>query len=304
MCKVLSIIVALLVGISAYGQQLNIPLWGDKVPNSTGHVSADVIDDSQDIIKLRHVQYPSMDVFFPSERMRTGQAVVICPGGGYTMISYDSEGTDVAKWFNSKGVVAIVLKYRLPMSESNEVSYKSPLMDAQRAIRLARHNAQDWGVDPSKVGVVGFSAGGHLAASLSTLYSTIYAEAVDNIDELSARPDFTILGYPVVTFKDDYTDNGTRNKLTRFNPTPELIEKFSCELHVDANTPPAFLVHSSNDSIVPVQNSLQYFQRLIESGVESEMHIYPIGGHGYSLAHGNEYLSTWTERLESWLRRH
>ncbi len=304
MKRVTTIISLLLLSFSVNAQQINVPLWGETMPNYTPCGQEDVIDDSQDIIKLRHVEHPSMDIFLPSERIRTGQAVLICPGGGYAMIAYDSEGTDVAKWFNSKGVVAAVLKYRLPSSESNTVSHKSPILDAQRAIRLIRHNAEEWGVDTDRVGVMGFSAGGHLASTLSTHYDVPYADELDKIDELSARPSFSILCYPVITFKDDYTDNGTRNRLTRSNPTEELIEEFSNELHVDENTPPAFFVHSSNDSIVPVQNSSQYYQRLVESGVEAEMHIYPMGGHGYSLAPADSYLSTWTQRLEAWLRRY
>lgn len=291
-----------MLSVNLNAQQVNIPLWGGNMPNHNETDEEDIIDDSQDIIKLRYVKYPSMDIFLPSQRSRTGQAVLICPGGGYTMIGYDWEGADVAKWFASKGVVAAVLKYRLPVSESNIISYKSPILDAQRAMRLIRHNAQEWGVDPSRVGVIGFSAGGHLASTLATHYDCRYADPIDSIDELSARPDFSILAYSVITFKDDYTDNGTRNKLTRFNPTAELIEAFSNELHVDAQSPPAFLVHSSDDNIVPVQNSIQYYQALIENGVEAEMHIYPSGGHGYSLAHSDPYLSSWTERLEAWLR--
>ncbi len=303
MKKLFSVVAFLALSLSVNAQQFNMPLWGDTMPNHTQTDEVEVVDDSQDIIKLRNVQTPSMDIFLPSERIRTGQAVLICPGGGYAMLAYDSEGTDIAKWFNSKGVVAIVLKHRLPTSLSNTVSYKSPILDAQRAIRLIRQNAQAWGVDPAKVGVMGFSAGGHLASTLSTHYDTQYAEAVDDVDKLSARPDFSILIYPVVTFKDDYTDNGTRTRLTRSQVTPELIEEFSNELHVDAATPPAFLIHSSNDKVVPVQNSLQYYQKLIENGVEAEMHIYPEGGHGYALATGNRYLSTWVDRLADWLAR-
>ncbi|MEE4259679.1 MAG: alpha/beta hydrolase, partial [Bacteroidales bacterium] len=183
-------------------------------------------------------------------------------------------------------------------------SHKSPILDAQRAIRVVRSNAKEWGVDAQKIGVMGFSAGGHLAATVSTHFDDKYAEATDSIDYLSARPDFSILVYPVVTLKSDYTDNGSRNKLLRFNLDEELITHFSNELHVNANTPPTFIMHSSNDSIVPVQNSLQYYQTLIENKVEAEMHLYPIGGHGYALAQDNDYLSAWTNELKAWLKRH
>ncbi|MFR9529036.1 MAG: alpha/beta hydrolase [Rikenellaceae bacterium] len=304
MKKILSLIVFAALALVANAQRFTMPLWGDDMPNYWPSDQEEIVDDSQDIIKIRQVNHPTIEVFLPSERMRTGQAVVICPGGGYAMIAYDFEGTDVAKWFNSKGVVAVVLKYRLPQAASNVVSYKSPLLDAQRALRLVRSSAQEWGVDAARVGVMGFSAGGHLAATASTHYATKFAEPVDDVDLLSARPDFSILVYPVVTFRDDYTDNGTRTRLCNSQVTSELIDEFSNELHVDSLTPPTFLMHSSNDNIVPVQNSLQYYQRLVESGVEAEMHIYPIGGHGYSLAYSDPYLTTWTERLEAWLKRH
>jgi acetyl esterase/lipase len=280
-----------------------MPLWGEEIPNyqETEELETRV---QKDILKITNVKKPGIDVFLPSERNRNGQAVIICPGGGYTILCYDWEGTDVAKWYNSQGIVAVVLKYRLPLAKSNIESHKSPILDAQRAIRVVRSNAKEWGVDAQKIGVMGFSAGGHLAATVSTHFDDKYAEATDSIDYLSARPDFSILVYPVVTLKSDYTDNGSRNKLLRFNLDEELITHFSNELHVNANTPPTFIMHSSNDSIVPVQNSLQYYQTLIENKVEAEMHLYPIGGHGYALAQDNDYLSAWTNELKAWLKRH
>ncbi len=293
-----------LMSLSAIAQQFTMDLWSDTMPNSVPTTQEEIFDEEQDIIKIRQVNHPTMEVFLPSERIRTGQAVLICPGGGYAMLAYDSEGTDVAKWLNGIGVVAVVLKYRLPMAQSNVVSHISPILDGQRAMRLIRQNSAEWGVDSDRVGVMGFSAGGHLASTISTHYDTKYAEIVDQIDLLSARPDFSVLVYPVITFQDNYTDNGTRTRLSNSKVTTEIIEHFSSELHVNEQTPPAFLIHSSNDKIVPVQNSLQYYQQLIERNIESEMHIYPIGGHGYSLAIDDPYLSTWTDRLAAWLKRH
>jgi acetyl esterase/lipase len=293
----------ILINFSAQSQDFEMPLWGEEIPNyqETEELETRV---QKDILKITNVKKPGIDVFLPSERNRNGQAVIICPGGGYTILCYDWEGTDVAKWYNSQGIVAVVLKYRLPLAKSNIESHKSPILDAQRAIRVVRSNAKEWGVDAQKIGVMGFSAGGHLAATVSTHFDDKYAEATDSIDYLSARPDFSILVYPVVTLKSDYTDNGSRNKLLRFNLDEELITHFSNELHVNANTPPTFIMHSSNDSIVPVQNSLQYYQTLIENKVEAEMHLYPIGGHGYALAQDNDYLSAWTNELKAWLKRH
>jgi acetyl esterase/lipase len=293
----------ILIVFTAQSQHIEMPLWGKVIPNyqETDEQETRV---QKDILKITNVKKPGIEVFLPSERNRNGQVVIVCPGGGYTILCYDWEGTDVAKWLNSQGIVAVVLKYRLPMAKSNIESHKSPILDAQRAVRLVRHNAEKWGVDTNRIGVMGFSAGGHLASTLATHYKDSYAEATDTIDKLSARPDFSILVYPVVTFKSNYTDNGSRNKLLHFNLDEKLINHFSNELHVTSETPPTFIMHSSNDSIVPVQNSLQYYQELVENKVEAEMHIYPIGGHGYALALDNNYLSRWTSHLEAWLKRH
>ncbi len=301
MNKTVLILSLILIAFSGHSQHIEMPLWGEMIPN---YQETDEQETSvqKDILKITNVKKPGIEVFLPSVRNRNGQAVIICPGGGYTILCYDWEGTDVAKWLNSQGIVAVVLKYRLPMAKSNIESHKSPILDAQRAVRLVRHNAANWGVDSNRIGVMGFSAGGHLASTLSTHYNDSYAEATDDIDKLSARPDFSILVYPVVTLKSNFTDNGSRNKLLRFNLDEELINHFSNELHVTPETPPAFIMHSSDDKIVPVQNSLQFYEALVKNDVEVAMHIYPIGGHGYALALDNNYLSRWTDELVAWLK--
>ncbi|WP_382381884.1 alpha/beta hydrolase [Formosa undariae] len=300
-----TILIFLLIQIPLLGiaQHLELPLWGENIPNYP-ETDEEEIRALEGVLKIRNVKKPGIEVFLPSEKLRNGQAVIICPGGGYAIMNWDWEGTDIAKWLNSQGIVAIVLKYRLPRSKSNIVSYKSPILDAQRAVRLTRHHAKAWGVDSTRIGIMGFSAGGHVAATLAVHYNEKYAEPTDNIDLLSARPDFSVLVYPVITFKDDFTDPNSRKRLLNDNLDEKLIEHFSTELHVTAETPAAFIMHSTDDTGVPVQNSLKYYEALVNNKVEAEMHLYPIGWHGYALARDNPYLSTWTERLEAWLGTH
>lgn len=303
MNKLLLLISIFQITFTGYAQHFEIPLWGNEIPNYQ-QTDEEYVIDQLEVLKIRKVIEPELEVFLPSKKMRNGQAVIICPGGGYAIMNWDWEGTDIAKWFNSQGIVAVVLKYRLPLSKSNIVSYKSPILDAQRAVRLVRHKADEWGIDKSRIGVMGFSAGGHLASTLAAHYDHSYAEPTDDIDQLSARPDYTILVYPVVTFKDDYTDEGSRRRLLNGNLDATLINHFSSELHVNGDTPPTFIMHSTDDKIVPVQNSLQFYEALVKHDVETEMHMYPLGGHGYALARDNNYLSTWTSLLEAWLKKY
>lgn len=253
------------------------------------------IRDTADIVRVGNVQVPDIAVFLPSKKNATGYAVIICPGGGYHRLAYDYEGEDVAKFFNSKGIAAIVLKYRLPISKNNIVPHKNPLMDAQRAMRLVRYNAQKWNVDPQKIGIMGFSAGGHLASSLSTHFDEGQPEAADHLERVSCRPDFSLLIYPVITFTGNFQHQGSREALVGDNI--ELMEYFSSEKQVNANTPPTFLIHASDDGAVPVENSIVYYQALVTNGVKAEMHIYPKGGHGFALATGKGHLASWPNRV-------
>ena len=278
-----------------------ISLW-KIVPNSIETSEEEFIEHG-DIIKISKVKKPTLEIYAPSKRNATDKAVLIYPGGGYTMLAYDWEGTEIAKWFNSKGITAFVLKYRLPNSKSQKTPNEAPLQDAQRAIRWVRFNADKFGINPNKIGVIGFSAGGHLAATLGTQFDTKNNFKEEPIDTISARPDFMALIYPVITMKDDYTHKGSRNQLIGKKPTQKLIKQYSNELQVTENTPPTFLVHSSNDSAVPVENSLQFYKALNDKKVKVEMHIYPYGGHGFSLAINQKgYLHTWLDRLEDWLK--
>jgi len=290
-----------LMTLNVFSQHEKLFLWPSAIPNSQKSDEKEV-HDSNGILWITKVQDPDITVYLPSKQQATGQAVVICPGGGYEGLAYDWEGTDIAKWLNSKGIAGIVVKYRLPSSKSVKVSYKAPLQDAQRAMKLVRFHAKEWNIDPGKVGIMGFSAGGHLAANLTTHFDHEDSFEKDPIDSLSARPDFTVLIYPVITMKKGITHQGSKNSLLGENPSEALVKEFSNELHVQPNTPPTFMVHATDDDVVPVENSLLFYKALKEKNISAELHIYPKGGHGFSLALGKGYLQSWTDRLYDWLQ--
>lgn len=295
----LFLIMCLITNLS-FAQEKKIQLWPDSIPNQKETKETEIIDET-DIIRISNVQVPTLEVYLPAKKNATGQAVIICPGGGYGILAYDWEGSDIAKWLNSKGIAAFVLKYRLPNSKSIITSYEAPLQDAQRAIRIVRKNAEKWHINDNQIGIMGFSAGGHLASTIGTHYESDFNFEKDAIDMLSARPDFMILIYPVITMKDSYTHQGSKNNLLGKNPNQQLIDEFSNEMHINSDTPPTFIIHSTDDKAVPVMNSILFYQALSEHQVASEMHIYPKGGHGYGLAIGQGTLQTWTNRLGDWL---
>tara|TARA_R110002096_G_scaffold49108_9_gene129988 strand:+ start:1117 stop:2040 length:924 start_codon:yes stop_codon:yes gene_type:complete len=286
---------------NSFAQSEIVNIWDDKIPNYQETTEEEIIEETE-ITRISLVKEPTLEIFLPSKRNASGKAVIICPGGGYRVLSYDWEGTDIAKWFNGKGVAAFVLKSRLPLSKSIIISNEAPLQDAQRAMRWVRHHAEKYNVNPNQIGVMGFSAGGHLASTLGTQYNTPNKFKETDIDTISARPDFTILIYPVVTMMDDYTHKGSQNNLLGKNANDALKIKYSNELHVTEHTPPTFMVHSGDDKAVPVENSLQLYKALNDKGVKSEIHVYPHGGHGYSLALGKGHLQTWPDRLFDWLQ--
>ncbi len=292
---------AYFVMLIGFSQNEIIPLWNGDIPNSQKSADKEVIL-STDATRISLVQIPTLEVFLPTKKSNTGRAVIICPGGGYHNVVYDWEGTDIAKWFNSKGIAAFVLKYRLPNTKSVKVSYEAPLQDAQRALRIVRSQSEKWQISPNKIGVMGFSAGGHAASTLGTQFNNPNKFKETTIDSISARPDFMILVYPVVTMKLDYTHKGSRLSLLGEHPSEALINQYSNELQVTPNTPTTFIVHSGDDTAVPVENSLNLYKALKDKGVKTEIHIYPEGGHGYSLALGKGYLQTWTDRLYDWLQ--
>jgi acetyl esterase/lipase len=286
---------------TASSQSYTLPLWpAGKVPNQIKTDEREVRDTAE-IVRIGKVQTPDITVYLPSKRSATGQAVVICPGGGYNVLAYDWEGSDVAKWFNSKGIAAIVLKYRLPSPVSSITPHLTPLTDAKRAMRLVRHNASKWNINPTEIGIMGFSAGGHLASTLSVQYDLGDPANADPIERISSRPDFSILIYPVISSDNYNVHRGSYRNLLGENPDPQLLELYSAEKQVKNDTPPAILIHSADDKSVSANNSIVYFNALLEKNIPAELHIYPYGGHGYSLAVGRGHLSTWPDRIIEWM---
>lgn len=298
--KLFILVFVLLINGACFSQNYTLPLWPENIPNYQKTDEVEMVE-STDMVRVSYVQTPNITVYLPAKKNATGQAVVICPGGGYRILAYDWEGSEIAKWLNSKGIAGIVLKYRLPVSKSNVVAHKSPLLDAHRAIRLTRYHADEWNINKDKIGIIGFSAGGHLASTAGTHFEDGNRDAADPVEAMSSRPDFMILGYPVITFSEPFTHKGSRKALLGENPDPALIEYYSNELQVTADTPPTFIVHAGDDKSVPIENSLVFYQALKDNGVPAEMHIYPAGGHGFSLAVCKGYLETWTDCCIDWL---
>lgn len=294
-------IVLLLTAQILTAQKSIIPLWPkDRIPNHIDSDEMEVIVEGDDLVRISKVQEPTMEIYLPAKANATGQAMLIFPGGGYQILAYDWEGTDIAKFLNGKGIAGIVVKYRLPSPVSQKDKHLVPLIDAQRAIRLVRSRAEEWNINKDEIGIIGFSAGGHLASTLGTHFNEKVYEPIDGIDDHSARPDFMALGYPVISFG-ELTHGGSKTNLIGENPKPELTNHFSNEKQVTKITPPTFLFHATDDKAVPVENSLMFYQALKDNNVPATMHIYPKGGHGFSLARDNVHLRGWTERLFEWL---
>ena len=287
--------------VEMQSQDYILPLYEGAIPNSKPTGSTEKIEKS-DIVLISDVQIPDIAVYLPVKRYATGQAVIICPGGGYWVLAYDFEGSDIAKYLNSIGVAAIVLKYRLPTYGNCIEAFKVPLMDAQRAMRLVRLNAPKWNIDPAKIGIMGFSAGGHLASTLATHFDYGDKNSADKVEQQSCRPDFMVLMYPVISFVDSNSHVGSRDALLGKNPPKELITNFSNELQVREDTPPAFIVHADNDKGVPSENSLLMYKALRAKGISAELHILSEGEHGFGLGLNNEHVASWTGSLKLWLR--
>ena len=284
----------------AYPQDTILPLWpSDAVPNRIESDEVEILEKDA-IQRISYVQYPQIEVYLPSEANSTGKAMLIFPGGGYHILAYDWEGSDIAKFLNSKGIAGIVVKYRLPVSKSLVNNQFVPIQDAQRAMRLTRYMAKTWNIADKKIGIIGFSAGGHLASTLGTHFDDEVYKYVDGADLLSARPDFMALVYPVISFSASSAHSGSKKALLGDEPDSESIKYFSNELQVTENTPPTILFHAADDKGVPPENSLLFFQALNQKGVPAELHIYPEGGHGFSLATKNQSLSRWTQHLYEW----
>ncbi|HSR60573.1 MAG TPA: alpha/beta hydrolase [Robiginitalea sp.] len=294
--------VLMITMLNGTSQEYQLPLWPE------GQIAYRIDSDEAErhetdgILRISRVQVPGLDVYLPDPDKRTGKAVLIFPGGGYQILAYHWEGTDFARLLRDNGIAGIVVKYRLPVSKSLESPAWVPLSDAQRALRLCRERAASWGIDPEKIGVMGFSAGGHLAASLSTQYDARAYPERDAIDRESARPAFSALVYPVITFTRPSLHSGSREALLGKTPVDSLVRFFSPELQIDSLTPPAFLVHAADDTAVPLANSQLYFEALRAKGVPASLHVFPKGGHGFALGRDDAYLRRWTDLLLAWIQ--
>lgn len=294
-----SILMILMCAVSLKAQEI-VKLYPGVIPGSkptpdSFKESAPVGDDG--IIRVSKVSEPMLTVFLPAKEKATGAAVIICPGGGYGILAINHEGYNVAKRFADVGVAAFVLKYRLPDDAIMVDKSFGPLMDAEQAIYLVRKQAMKWNIDPAKIGIMGFSAGGHLASTLTVHYNDV---KIENKEKLSLRPDFSILIYPVISFLES-PHTGSANNLAGVNATQTQKEYFSSERHVTPQTPPTFLVHANDDDGVPVQNSIIFNQALVTNKVKAEMHLYQGGGHGFGL--NNKTTSDdWFERLTNWMK--
>lgn len=298
--KYLQLLLLFIFTSQTMAQDTIMPLWPkDKIPNRIESGEKEE-HNRNGILRISKVQEPTIEVYLPAKSNANGKAVLIFPGGGYGILAYDWEGTDIAKFLNGKGIAGIVVKYRLPSSESQTDKHYVPLIDAQRALRLVRSKAENFHITADKIGILGFSAGGHLASTLGTHFEERVYEPIDEIDKQSARPDFMALGYPVISFG-DVTHGGSKKNLIGEKPKPEAVAHFSNEKQVSENTPPTFLVHATDDKAVPVENSLLFYQALKDKGVLVTMHIYPKGGHGFSLALSDDHLKGWTTRLLEWM---
>lgn len=290
----------ILHSLSLRAQNLIIPFWNGAIPgainNPSFHEETIKIENGQE--RIRKVTEPTISVYFPAKDKANGTAVIICPGGGYERLAFDHEGIQTAHWLNELGITGIVLKYRLPNDTIMVDKKVGPLQDVQEAIRYVRRHTSEWALHPDKIGVAGFSAGGHLAA----LASTKYDYNVYNSDSTSARPDFSILVYPVISMNSIFAHGGSKRKLLGSSPDSSITNFFSCELQTNTNTPPAFIVHAADDPSVPVQNSIAYFQALNRYKIATELHIYQKGGHGFGLAKNRGTESGWTEACKNWLK--
>ncbi len=296
--KTLIIIVFVFIGANLFAQNKIINLWDGKIPGGIPNSSYKETIDSAVWIKVRLITNPTLEMYPAPAEKNTGTAVVICPGGSYYGLAFTGEGSLIAKWLNSMGMNAFVLKYRLPDDAIMENKAIGPMQDGQQAIRIVRRRAAEWGINPQKIGIIGFSAGGHLASTISTHFDEKVYEPGDST---SARPDFSLLIYPVISMDSVITHRESRQNLLGNSPTPEFVKHFSNELQVTGKTPPAFMVHSIDDGAVPVQNSISYALALKQNKVACELHLYQSGGHGYGLGHTKNTESTWPEACRKWL---
>jgi acetyl esterase/lipase len=281
--------------------QQELPLYGSgPIPNSKPGPDREKKDSAAMPVRyvLSYVSRPTLTVFRPPAGKANGTAVIICPGGGYVHLAMTHEGSDVAQWLNSLGITAFVLKYRLPSDEIMIDRTIGPLQDAQRAIQAVRQQAATWGVDPGRIGIMGFSAGGHLASTAGTHFMK---PKIEGADSAGLRPDFMVLIYPVISFNDSIGHVGSRDNLLGPHPSPALVREYSNETQVTAQTPPTFIAHAEDDRTVAVANSIDFYSMLVRNHVPAELHVFPRGGHGFGM-YNKLSVDQWPDRLKEWLQ--
>ncbi len=286
---------ALVASAAAVDDARLIPLWPEGVPNAKPDGGVERVEND----RTSNVQVPTLTYFPAPKDSANGTAVIICPGGGYVRLAVAKEGDEFARFLNRLGVSAFVLRYRLV-----EYGHPAPLQDVLRAVRLVRSRAKEFDIREDHIGVMGSSAGGHLASTAATLYDAPEGKTGAALDAVSARPTFIALLYPVITMKEPFAHMGSRRALLGENPSPELVDRLSTELQVTKDTPPAFLVHTEEDTTVPLENSLMFFEALRRFKVDSELHLYEKGPHGFGTRTDLGPASDWPKRLEDWLRSH
>jgi acetyl esterase/lipase len=277
--------------------QTILPLYKNDIPNSKPAKDEEKSEQSNGILIISKISKPTISIFPASKATANGTAVIIYPGGGYSVVAAGHEGSDIAKKFNEIGVTAFVVKYRIPDIETMINPEIGPLQDAQQAIKIVRERAKEYNINPDKIGIMGFSAGGHLASTAGTHFNKA---VIENTNNTSLRPDFMLLIYPVISFTDSLTHMGSRDQLIGKTPSAEKIKEYSGELQVTNKTPPSFLVHASDDEAVKPQNSIVFYLALIKNKVPAEMHLYESGGHGFglNLKNKNEH---WMDRCKNWM---
>jgi len=283
-----------IISFSGMAQDFKLKVWQNGAPDSNGMTQPEELFEGK---RVRNVSEAEIYVYLPKIEINTGAAIVICPGGGYGMEAMDHEGYDMADWLTKQGVAGIVLKYRLPYGHD-----QIPLEDVQRTIRLVRQKASQWGINPAKVGIAGSSAGGHLASTAGTRFDLGKSDASDLIEKFSCRPDFMLLLYPVITFSEEFGHMGTRTNLIGTGNKWELVEKYSNELHVTAQTPPTFMVLADDDGAVPPRNSIEFYMALKKFKIPAEMHIFSNGGHGFGMNKINQPVDQWPNLFAQWMK--
>jgi acetyl esterase/lipase len=283
-------VLSLFFSLAVNAQEV-IDLYPGAIPNTIKSTKKETFSGGM----FRGVTKPTLEIYLPEKEKSTGAAVIVCAGGSYGVVVYQGEGINTAKQFAKNGIAAFVLKYRLPDDSIMQDKTIGPLQDAQQAIKLVRENAAKWGIYVNKVGIAGFSAGGHLASTVATHFQKSF---IENSNNINLRPDFQIVVYPVISMQDSLTHSDSRKNLLGKNPSKELIDQYSNELQVSNNTPPAYITHAADDKTVDVDNSIFYFESLRHHNVDVEMHIYPRGGHGFIFRQPD-----WIDPLLLWMKK-